>query len=72
MLLQPAPAVLDSLGGRPAAVFAYMQQQFRRRYGLAWRAPLGFNNTYCLLMREGQARELGIGSISELGRYVGR
>jgi osmoprotectant transport system permease protein len=72
VLLQPSPATLDSLNGDPAAVFNYVQAEFRRRYQLEWRAPLGFNNTYCLLMRERQARSLGIASISGLGRYLGQ
>ncbi|RAK70446.1 ABC transporter permease/substrate-binding protein [Hymenobacter edaphi] len=72
VLLQPPPAVLDSLGGRPAAVFEYVQREFRRRYGLQWLPPLGFNNTYALLMRRRQARQLGISSLSELGAYLGR
>jgi len=72
VLLQPSAAVLDSLGGRPADVFRYVQAGFARRYGLAWRAPLGFNNAYCLLMREEQAQRLGIRTISDLGRYLGK
>jgi osmoprotectant transport system permease protein len=72
VLLQPSAAVLDSLGGRPAAVFTYVQAEFQRRYGLAWLAPLGFNNAYCLLMRQQQAQQLGIASISELGGYLGK
>ena len=72
VLLQPSAAALDSLGGRPDAVYSYVQREFGRRYGLAWRAPLGFNNAYCLLMRGQQARELGIGSISGLGKYLGK
>jgi len=70
VLLQPSPAVLDSLAGRPAAVYGYVKAQFARRYGLEWRAPLGFNNAYCLLMRQSQARQLGIASISQLGQYL--
>ncbi len=70
VLLQPPAAVLDSLGGRPEAVFDYVQAEFARRYGLAWRAPLGFNNAYCLLMRGPQARQLGIASISDLRKYL--
>ncbi|TGE21307.1 ABC transporter permease subunit [Hymenobacter aquaticus] len=70
VLLQPSAAVLDSLGGRPPAVFGYVQREFRRRYGLEWLAPLGFNNTYALLMRQQQARQLGITSISQLSRYL--
>ena len=72
VLLQPTPAVVDSLGGRPAAVLGYVRQEFRRRFGLEWLAPLGFNNTYALLMRGRQARELGISSLSDLGGYLRR
>lgn len=70
VLLQPTPAVVDSLGGDPGAVLRYVRQGFRRRYGLEWLTPLGFNNTYALLMRRQQAAELGITSISELGAYL--
>ena len=70
VLLQPRPAVVDSLGGRPAAVLGYVRAEFRRRFGLEWLAPLGFNNTYALLMRGQQARELGIRSVSDLGGYL--
>ena len=47
-----------------------MRAEFRRRYGLEWLAPLGFNNTYALLMRQRQARRLGIVSVSDLGGYL--
>jgi osmoprotectant transport system permease protein len=72
VLLQPSAAVLDSLGGRPAAVYGYVRAEFGRRYGLAWRAPLGFNNAYCLLMRQQQAEHLGLATITDLGRYLTR
>jgi osmoprotectant transport system permease protein len=36
--------------------------------GLAVGMPLGFNNTYALAMREAQARELGIRTVSDLAR----
>lgn len=38
--------------------------------GLAWLEPLQFNNTYTLLMRGDQAKELGISSISDLAGYM--
>ena len=72
VLLQPPPAVVDSLGGRPAAVLGYVRAEFRRRFGLEWLAPIGFNNTYALLMRGRQARNLGIVSVSDLGGYLRR
>jgi osmoprotectant transport system permease protein len=70
VLLQPSPATIDSLGGQPTAVFDYVQREFRQRYGLEWLQPLGFNNTYALLMRQKQARELRVSSLSELGQYL--
>lgn len=70
VLLQPTPATVDSLGGNPQAVFDYVQARFRQRYGLEWLSPLGFNNTYALLMRQQQAEQLQITSVSELGAYL--
>ncbi|RSK24075.1 ABC transporter permease/substrate-binding protein [Hymenobacter metallilatus] len=70
VVLQPSAATLDSLGSDPATVLRYVRQQYRRRYQLEWLAPLGFNNTYALLMRRRQAQQLGIGSISELSRFL--
>jgi osmoprotectant transport system permease protein len=70
VLLQPPPATVDSLGGNPQAVFDYVQAGFRRRYQLEWLSPLGFNNTYALLMRQQQAAQLRIASVSELGAYL--
>lgn len=37
---------------------------------LIWLTPLEFNNTYTLMMRENQAQELGIETISDLARYI--
>ncbi len=70
VILQPTPAALDSLAGRPDAVYAYVGREFSRRYGLSWGKPLGFNNAYCLMMRRPQAHSLGINSISLLTTYI--
>ncbi|GGG61935.1 ABC transporter permease/substrate-binding protein [Hymenobacter glacieicola] len=71
VVLQPSAALLDSLGPDPAAVLNYVRHEYRRRYHLEWLAPIGFNNTYALLMRREQARKLGITSISELSAFLG-
>ncbi len=39
--------------------------------GLGVSAPLGFNNTYALAMREEQAAQLGVRTISDLARHPG-
>jgi osmoprotectant transport system permease protein len=57
--------VVDSPVGR-AAVLATCGPSFGGA-GLEWLAPIGFNNTYALLMRGQQALKAGIVSVSIWG-----
>lgn len=41
------------------------------KFGVGMTAPLGFNNTYALVMRRSEAQRLGIRTISDLQRYPG-
>lgn len=52
-----------------AQAFARVSAAFARRYDLIWLAPFGFNNTYVLMMRRAQARQLGITTISDLAGH---
>lgn len=70
VILQPSQQTLDSLAGKPDAVFEYVQTQFRDRYRLNWLRPLGFNNAYCLMMRRQEAVTLHIQTISQLSDYL--
>lgn len=70
VLLKPAPALIDSLKTDPKALYEYVNSEFNRKYGLSWLKPLGFNNTYALMMREAQAGSLGIRTTSELKQYL--
>ncbi|GAB3931707.1 ABC transporter permease/substrate-binding protein [Larkinella terrae] len=70
VILQPPLAVSDSLQVDTKAVYDYVSTEFRRQYQLSWQKPLGFNNTYALMMRESQAGQLGIRTNSELKRYL--
>lgn len=72
VVLQPAQPTLDSLNGQPDAVFRYVQTQFNKQYKLRWLTPLGFNNAYCLMMRQQQASQLHIQTISDLTQYLKR
>ncbi len=71
VILQPPPAILDSLQGNQTAVYQFVAQEFSRTYDLHWQKPLGFNNAYALMMRENQSQQLRIRTISELTRYLG-
>ena len=50
-------------------VFNYVQEEFQKRYQLKWLRPLGFNNTFSIMMREDRAAELGISKVSDLTRF---
>ncbi len=54
-----------------AAVYDRVREEYRSRFGLVWLDPLGFNNTYTLAMREEQATELGVETISDLQAIAG-
>ncbi|MEP6993294.1 MAG: glycine betaine ABC transporter substrate-binding protein [Acidobacteriota bacterium] len=56
----------------PAEVRLRVAQEYARRFRLIWSPPLGFENTFALVMRGAQARELSIARISDLARYGDR
>ena len=56
-------------GSRPGAR-AVASAEYARRWKLVWAPPLGFENTFALVVRAGQARELGIAKISDLARHA--
>ncbi|HKB52795.1 MAG TPA: glycine betaine ABC transporter substrate-binding protein [Ramlibacter sp.] len=60
---------LQAKPGEPTPSLQQLNQLLARR-GLKAAVPLGFNNTYALAMREGQAQRLHIESISDLARVV--
>ena len=56
----------DAPAGSAGAVFARINETFRKRYALCWLAPFGFDNTYVLLMRRDVAARHGIRKLSDL------
>jgi glycine betaine/choline ABC-type transport system substrate-binding protein len=52
----------------PARVRAAVAGEYARRWSLVWTPPLGFENTFALVMRGDDARRLGISKISDLAR----
>ncbi|UII34062.1 ABC transporter permease/substrate-binding protein [Fulvivirga ulvae] len=47
-------------------VYNFVSKEFKERFDVVWLPPLGFNNTFALMMRKDQAEELKIKSISDL------
>ena len=71
VVLQPPAAMLKKLTMQSDSVYRFCRQQFREKYQLDWLSPLGFSNSYCLMMRRNQARSDGIQSIDDLVKYLG-
>lgn len=70
VILKPDLKTVKNLSRSPHAVYQYVMQEFKKHYQLKWLKPIGFNNSYALMMRSEQAQSLQIKSISDLTHYI--
>ncbi|QJD95389.1 ABC transporter permease subunit [Mucilaginibacter robiniae] len=70
VLLQPSQKDIQTVSIDKDATYHYVQQEFQKRYQIQWLKPIGFNNAYALMMRQKQANELHIKTISDLKRFL--
>jgi osmoprotectant transport system substrate-binding protein len=54
------------------AVLEHVRREYASRFGLIVTEPLGFNNTFAIMIRGEDARRLGIQTISEAAGYTPR
>jgi glycine betaine/choline ABC-type transport system substrate-binding protein len=54
----------------PRAVYDQAKREYESRFNLEWLAPLGFNNTFAILVRGEEARRLNLKTISDAARYA--
>jgi osmoprotectant transport system permease protein len=54
----------------PEQVFTNVQRDLSTQFNLHFTEPLGFNNTYALMMREAQAKALDISTVSGLVKHL--
>ena len=69
-ILQPSAKTIDSLSTDKNKTYDYVQREFESKYNIKWLKPIGFNNAYALMMRDKQAKQLNIKTISNLKRYL--
>lgn len=72
VILSTPDATIKQLGANEQNIYNYVQQQFFRKYNLKWLKPVGFNNSYCLMMRREQSKRIGVNSISDLVNYLNK
>ncbi len=54
----------------PQEVYRRVRSEYERRFGLIWTEPLGFNNTFAILVRGEDAQELGLRRVSDAARVA--
>jgi glycine betaine/choline ABC-type transport system substrate-binding protein len=59
-----------SIGMAPADVFATVKAEYQRRFNIEWLDPLGFNNTFAMVIRGEDARRHKVESLSEASRVA--
>lgn len=69
-ILQADKNTVNALGGDRDKVYQYVKKEFEQRYNITWLKPIGFNNAYALMMRQKQAANLRVKSISDLKHYL--
>jgi len=70
VLLKPSQETIKTVSQNAGKTYNYVNSEFKKQYGIQWLKPLGFNNSYALMMRKKQAKELSIKSISDLKSYL--
>jgi osmoprotectant transport system substrate-binding protein len=67
-----AAILKDKISGDAADVFDYVKQQYKSRFNLDVRSPLGFNNSFAMVMRGDEARRLRVQTLSQLAPVAPR
>src|SRR5450432_1312604 len=70
VILETSDAALTALNGNKEKIYDYVQTRFHEKYNLKWLKPVGFNNSYALMMRREQSKRIGVNSISDLKNYL--
>jgi osmoprotectant transport system substrate-binding protein len=65
-----ATAILHEAPSSDAEIMFATVQQAYRRFNVEWLPPLGFNNTFAVIIRADDARRLGVTTISQLAQYA--
>jgi len=54
----------------PSQVYQQVKKEYAQRFGLEWTEPLGFNNTFAIIVRGEDARQLNLHTISQAAKYT--
>jgi len=65
-----AAILKQNASGDSQAVYEQVKEEYRRRFGLEVMPPLGFNNSFAMVMRGEDARRMGVSTLSQLAPFA--
>jgi osmoprotectant transport system substrate-binding protein len=60
----------DPIESNPSAVFRKVRAEYKKKFGFDVLPPLGFNNTFAIVIRGEDARRLHLNTLTEAARYT--
>ncbi|WP_316832100.1 ABC transporter permease/substrate-binding protein [Pedobacter aquatilis] len=69
-ILKPGKDQVSAISHDKDKTYAYVKDEFLRKYQIKWLKPIGFNNAYALMMRGKQSAELNVNTITELKNHL--
>ena len=70
VLLQPDAKVAEEMAHDKNKTYDYVSKEFDKKFNIKWLRPIGFNNSYALMMRRKQSKALNVISITDLKNYL--
>jgi len=70
VLLQPEANFAKKIAHNKDETYHYVKDEFLKKFQIKWLTPIGFNNSYALMMRQKQSKALGVYSITDLKNYL--
>lgn len=70
VLLQPDPKIVNLITKDKGKTYNYVKTAFHNQFKIKWLKPIGFNNSYALMMRRKQSESLNVTSITKLKNYL--
>jgi osmoprotectant transport system substrate-binding protein len=64
-----AAVLSEKYSGDPGSVYQQVKEGYQQRFNLEVLPPLGFNNSFAMVMRGEDARRLGVTSLSQLATH---
>ncbi|MFC4210928.1 ABC transporter permease/substrate-binding protein [Pedobacter lithocola] len=69
-ILKPDNKIVSQISHNKDETYKYVSDEFNKKFKIKWLKPIGFNNSYALMMRQKQSSEIGVNTITDLKNYL--